>query len=251
MISIAQICRYPVKGLTAQNLDSVVLTAAEGIPGDRKYAIAHGSTRFDGGSPTWLSKDYFLMLMRNERLAQIKSTYDEATRVLTIQRDGKQVARGDLSQPLGRQLIEQFLSAYLSEESRGAPRIVSAPDVSFTDTREAFVSIINLASVADIERVVRASVDPMRFRGNLYLEGLPAWEEMRWPERHICVGDVVLDVVEPIGRCAATNVDPTSGERDLNIPKSLKSGFGHVDCGIYATVATGGLLNVGDEVMIT
>ncbi len=101
-----------------------------------------------------------------------------------------------------------------------------------------------------MERVVRAPVDPIRFRGNFFVDGADAWEEMHWPGHQLSIGTVELQVVEPIGRCAATNVNPVTGERDLNIPKSLNTGFGHVICGVYAKVSRGGDIKIGDEVKV-
>ena len=40
------------------------------------------------------------------------------------------------------------------------------------------ISFINLASVAAIEDMVGATVDPLRFRANIYVEGWPAWSEL-------------------------------------------------------------------------
>ena len=67
-------------------------------------------------------------------------------------RDGKQVARGQLSTPLGRQLIEQFFAAYMKTELRGAPKIVHAPGHSFSDVAAKCLHIVNLASVRELER---------------------------------------------------------------------------------------------------
>ncbi|MFL5136883.1 MAG: MOSC domain-containing protein, partial [Microvirga sp.] len=47
--------------------------------------------------------------------------------------------------------------------------------------------------------------------------------------------------------CAATNVDPDTGIRDLEIPKGLMKAYGHFDCGIYAEVLQGGTLETGDD----
>jgi len=248
MITVARLCRYPVKGFNAEELTAVSLTAGAGLPEDRRFAIAHGSTRFDSDGPTWKPKGSFLTLMRNERLALLQADYDAASGVVTVLRDGKQVARGNLTEPLGRQLVEQFLAAFLGDEARGAPKIVTAPAVSFTDTREDYVSIINLASAADIERVVRQPVDAMRFRGNIYLDGAAPWREASWPGRNLRIGGATVRVVEAIERCAATNVNPATGDRDLNIPKALMDGFRHADCGVYAAVVEDGEVTVGDEV---
>ena len=59
-----------------------------------------------------------------------------------------------------------------------------------------------------------------------------------------------LKVVKRIVRCAATNVDPLTGIRDLNIPKALMRGLGHGDCGIYAEVTAAGEIAAGDEIEI-
>jgi MOSC domain-containing protein YiiM len=49
-------------------------------------------------------------------------------------------------------------------------------------------------------------------------------------------------------RCAATEVDPSTGARDLEIPATLQRRFGHGDCGVYAEVLAGGEITVGDSV---
>jgi len=51
-------------------------------------------------------------------------------------------------------------------------------------------------------------------------------------------------------RCAATNVDPETAARDLEIPPTLSRHLGHMDCGIYAEVIEGGEIGVGDAVAI-
>ena len=127
---------------------------------------------------------------------------------------------------------------------------MAAKDFSYSDCEDELISIINLASVRDLERVVRAPVDPGRFRGNLYLEGAAAWQEMNWDGKTITIGEARLSVVGPIKRCAATNVDPETAARDLNIPLTLKRGFGHLQMGIYARVSEGGTVAVGKQLAL-
>ena len=59
-----------------------------------------------------------------------------------------------------------------------------------------------------------------------------------------------LTVEARLGRCAATNVDPSTGQRDLTVPRDLLRGFGHEDCGIYARVTLGGQVVPGDPVTV-
>ncbi len=249
--TITDICRYPVKGLAADHPSTVTVEAGAVLPFDRRFALAHASSRVSKTSPDWAQKTEFLMLARDEKLAQLGISFDADKADLTITRKGKSVSRGVLTDQTGRTVLQTFLAAFMPDGPRGKPVIVEAPtDKSFSDVPSNVISIINLASVKDLERVLRQPVDPMRFRGNLYVDGLPAWRETSWIGKEVTIGDgVVLKVEDPIGRCAATNVDPATGNRDLNIPLSLRKGYGHTNCGVYAKVVSGGTISVADPLV--
>ena len=246
--TVAQIYRYPVKGLTPEMLTQVAVVPGEGLPNDRRYALHVGNNPFDQIAPQWMAKTNFLMLMRDERLAKLRTRFDHATSVLTVDRDGKTVVRGNLAEAAGRMVIEQFFAAYMGGDVRRHPRVVEAPGHMFSDFAAKLVSVIGLASVADLERVVRGRVDPLRFRANIYVTDLPAWAEFEWIGREIQLGAVRCKVIKRIKRCAATNVDPATGARDMNIPLSLQDAYGHIDCGVYAEIQTPGTIAPGDPV---
>lgn len=252
MPQLADLYRYPVKGLSPERLQEADLAAGGYFPGDRLYAVENGPSGFDPAAPEHQPKLKYLMLMRNEALARLRTRYDDATATLTVRQDDRDVARGDLRMPAGRAAIEAFFEAYLPAELRGAPKVLAAPDdYRFTDSRSGFVSLINLASVAAVEAIAEAPVDRLRFRGNLYLDGMKAWAEfdlldkvLRFPS------GAALHVTKRIERCAATTVDPTTGIRDIMIPRLLMKALGHVDCGIYARIIAGGRIAPGDAITI-
>ncbi len=247
--TLLRICRYPVKGMTAETLSRVALEPGKRLSGDRRFAIAHGGGMGFDEAIAWQPKSSFLNLMRDERLALLEARYDEARGVLILKRGGKPVVQGSLREPLGRTLIEQFLAAFMAGELRGAPKLVEASEGGFTDAREARLSLVNLASVRDLgERIVGSAVDPLRFRANLYVDGLPAWRELELVGRRIAIGGLGLRIVERIARCAAVNVNPATGARDMNIPLALASGIGHEDMGVYAEVLDAGTLVPGAAV---
>ena len=248
---VTALYRYPVKGLSPQALARVAVTAGETMAFDRAWAIENGPGRFDPDAPRHLPKINFVMLMRDEKLATLQAEFDEAERVLTLKRAGKQVARGALDTRLGRQMLEQFLAAYLAGSLRGAPKIVSAEGHSFSDVAAKVVHIVNLASVRELERKVGRAVDPIRFRPNIVIDGLPAWDELRLVGTRMSIGAIDLDVVKRTERCPATNVDPTTGARDMGLPAELQRSWGHTDFGIYARIACDGTLAVGDAVSAT
>jgi uncharacterized protein YcbX len=242
--------RYPVKGLTPQKLSRTTLSPEATVPADRLYAIENGPIGFDPDAPKYFPKQRFLMLMRNERLASLRTDYHEASHTLTIQSEGCKAARGDLRTPEGRRVIEAFFAHFMPDELRGPPKVLNAQNHSFSDVAKKVVSIINLASVAAVETVTGAAVDPLRFRGNIYVAGWPAWHEFELMGRTLAVNGARLKVIKRIVRCAATDVDPATGIRDLTIPKTLMQNFGHADCGVYAEVITGGDIATGDAVTV-
>jgi len=248
---VVAIYRYPVKGMTAEPLASAELGRGETIAFDRAYAIENGPGRFDPENPRHLPKVNFLMLMRNEKLASLDASFNSEDHVLTIKRDGRQVARGAVNTKLGRQMVEQFLAAYLAEDLRGPPRIVAADGHSFSDVAQKCLHIINLESLRDLERVCGRPLDPLRFRPNVIIDGVPAWSEFKWIDQDISIGEAVLTGSCRTQRCAATNVDPSSAARDTAIPAVLERTWDHSDFGIYATVAKAGRISDGDLILVS
>src|SRR5438034_10643158 len=106
--TIGAIYRYPVKGLSPQALARTDLSVGQVIPADRLYAIENGPCGFEPAAPAYFPKQRFLMLMRNERLAALRTDYDEAGHTLVIHAEGREAARGDLRSKEGRLAIEPF-----------------------------------------------------------------------------------------------------------------------------------------------
>ncbi len=246
---IKHLYRYPVKGLSAEPLDSIQLEVGGYVPGDRQFAVALGSTPVAGTHVQWMGKRNFLALIKSEKLATLETAFDAGTEVLTVKRQGRQLARGKLTDRVGRSMIEEFIAAYMGQDARGRPKVVEAnPGDRLTDSPEAFVSIINLASIRDLERVVKAPLDPIRFRANVYIDGIDPWSEFDWIEKSVRAGGVTLKIECRIDRCAAVNVNPQTAERDLNVVKMLQGGFGHIDMGVFAKVTGAGMLAIGDTI---
>lgn len=249
---LAALYRYPVKGLSPERLPGVTLKAGQYFPGDRLFAIENGPAGFDPANPEHQPKIKFLMLMRHEALASLKTRYDDASDTLIIHHDGREAARGSLGTEAGRAAITAFIKSFMPEALRGEPQVLTAPEgFRFTDSRSGFVSLINLASVTDLEKKIGAPVDPLRFRGNLHVEDLAPWQEFD------LVGKTLegpkglrLEVIKRIERCAATGVDPETGKRDLPVVKALMQAYDHVDCGIYCRIIAGGELAEGDRLAV-
>jgi MOSC domain-containing protein len=255
--AINAIYRYPVKGLSAEPLARIGLSVGQCVPHDRRFAIALGATEFDPEQPRWLAKTHFIMLMRDEALARLSTGFDPASGVLTIAENGRIVLRESLSEPEGCRRVGRFFDEFMDGTVAGPLRVVEAPGHAFADARakpnastDQYVSLINLASIRDFEAKIGAAVEPIRFRANVYFDELPAWDEQGWMEREITAGSARLRVISPITRCAATEVNPATAERDISIVAELMRHFEHNIMGIYAEVIAAGEIAIGDTVSL-
>jgi uncharacterized protein len=251
MAIIQSLYRYPVKGLSPEVLDQATLVTDGHFPGDRIFAIENGPSGFDPKAAEHLPKIKYLMLMRQERLARFKTRYDDATSLLTITQGGKTVAAGQLHTAEGRAAIEAFYARHFSDELRGPPKLLaSPPGYRFMDSKSGFLSIIDIASVAAIAAAAqRETIDPLRFRANVYVEGLGAWGEFDLIGKQMKLGQAELEITKRIDRCAATDVDPGTGIRDLRMVDLLERTFNHHDCGVYARIIKGGIVKPGDQLI--
>lgn len=238
--------RYPVKGLTAEALEEAHLTAGACIAHDRRFALAQGDAPFDPAAPAFLPKRHFACLMVNERLALVSAVFDGHDGTLLLRLPGQPPLVAETGSEAGRQSIAAALTGYLGAEARGTPRFVSAPGHAFADDRHQGVTLINLASIAALEQAAGVRLDPLRFRANVYFSGLPAWAEFDWVGRQVLLGGATLRIEKRTVRCPATQVNPTTGERDINVPKLLREHFGHADLGVHAVVEEDGRVALGD-----
>jgi uncharacterized protein len=249
---IASLYRHPVKGFTPERLTSAVLEAGACFPCDRLYAVEDGPSGFDPAAPAHISKMKFTVLAKIPAVARVRTAYDETRGVLSAKAPGHPDFAGDLRGPAGCEAFEGWLAAVLGDAASGPLKVIEGPGAHrFMDSKSGFVSIVNLASVRDLGQRIGREVDPLRFRANLYVEGWPAWAENDWTGRTLSVGGATAQVIKPIVRCAATHVDPETGERDVDLVKALFDYYGHMFCGIYLTVTAGGVVGEGDTVSLT
>jgi uncharacterized protein YcbX len=245
---IEYLYRYPVKGLTAEALETAEVEAGGCIPWDRAFALAQGDSGFDPAAPQWLQKQNFMCLMKNARIAALFSFFEPRTGMLAIRApDGSAAVENALTEA-GRERIGAFLAGYLGEEARGAPHFEYVPGYSFCDQRRKVVSLINIASLRDFEAKVGARRHRRRFRSNVWFSGTPAWSERGWIGQQIQMGGAVLRVTKPTTRCPATEVNPVTAERDADPVAELRSLYGHVELGVHAEVVEGGRFAVGDAI---
>jgi GntR family transcriptional regulator / MocR family aminotransferase len=248
MVAVSKIYRYPIKGLSAQPLSNVTLETDKPFPQDRIFALARPGAPIDRADPKWAKKGLFVMLMLDENLARVQTSLDLDSMRLTIKQGNQQLASAQLGDAEEREKIESFFWQLLPTLP-AAPVLLRSAGGHFMDKPDNVISLINLATVRSLEAQWGVEIDPLRFRANIYIDGARPWEEFDWVGSEIRIGDTVFSVDRKNGRCGATNVNPATGRRDLDIPGSLRAAFGHKNLGVYLVVRESGHIAVGDSVL--
>lgn len=128
--------------------------------------------------------------------------------------------------------------------------------VSFADgfpllvTTTASLDALN-ALVAAGDHAGEGPLPMERFRPSAVVDGTAAWEEDRWAR--IAVGEVVLRVVKPCGRCVVTTVDQRTGVRGREPLRTLsryRGSGGKVVFGQNLVPESTGTLRLGDPVRV-
>ncbi|SEQ53262.1 MOSC domain-containing protein [Lentzea albida] len=253
---VRELFRYPVKGLSAQPLDQAVLEPGGGIPHDRTFAFARPDGGYRPGTRKGLSKQEFFALVSDHRLSGLDTSFDVETDVLVTRVAGHEVLEADLGTEEGIATALRFFARVLDLPAGVLPVLAREPGRRFTDASVAgddsmnWVSVVNLASVRDLEARTGAAVDPKRFRANVLVDGLPAWSELDMIGEEFDLGGVRVRAVHQTKRCAATEVGPGAGRRDLPVVTLLNRTYGHQLMGIYVEVLTAGTVEKGAEVVV-
>lgn len=238
---------YPVKGFAPMPLAEAVLQRGQGLAHDRRFAIRNGqqTVAADGA---WTPCQAFVRLTKNPQLPRFRLEYASAPpRLSLVHPDGSACeARLDLPQDIQR--LNDMLGNWFPPGPLGTPQLVEAK-LGYWDHQDATLSLINTASVAELARAAGVVIDPLRFRGNLYIQGGLPWQELQWLGRRIRIGDAELEILRPIDRCVATAINPLSAERDIDVPGLLVRHAGHPYCGVYARVVRSGRVAVGAAIV--
>lgn len=267
---LAQLNLYPIKGCRSIALGTAELTST-GLEldevGDREWVVSDA----DGE---------FLSQRELPKMALIETRIEHGTLTLKapgmLRLDVPLESEGDvvkvrvwndtLAAVTQGEVTDAWFSAFLGqpcrllrfdpEERRISNRTYTGNAESRYKFADAFsVLITSRASLDDLNRRLAAKGQPVvgmeRFRANLVLEGVDAFEEDYIDE--ITIGGAQLKVVKPCVRCTVPSVDPATGEQGTEPGDTLATyrdleRAGGISFGVNAIVVSAGTLRVGDAV---
>ncbi|MGI9465469.1 MAG: MOSC domain-containing protein [Aestuariivirgaceae bacterium] len=234
---VAKIYRYPVKGFTPDALESTGLTAGAGLPFDRCCGFTSGNLPDPPVAGGWVPARTFLQLTVYPELARFKAQFDDEAQSITVTAPDGRSASATLRDGGDFTDVDTLIRSHFEAGPHAIPELhVQAPGRGHWDFTDTGISLINLASVRELAQAVGDEIDPLRFRGNLFLDDMPAWSEFAMIGRRYKIGGAVVEITRPAMRCAATTVDPATADTGLNVPAILRKLTGHLYCGVYGRV---------------
>jgi len=242
VIELSHIWRHPIKAHGAEALDKVALSVSACLPFDRHWAVAHETSKADGC--TWVSCANFSRGAKAPGLMAIRATMDEASGLLTLTHPDLEPLVFDPNTQ-GEALVA-WTRPLMPENRAQSVRVISVPGVGMTDSDFQSVSICNHASNRAVEEKLGQALDMRRWRGNLWLNGLEAWEEFELVGKRVKIGEAILHVRERITRCKATMANPDTGKVDAQTLDALSSGWNIREFGVYAVIEQGGQIAIDD-----
>ena len=234
--TVNQILRHPLKSIGRESLAEVELSAGKWLPFDRKWAVAHRRSKLDGG---WAKKVNFLRGVAAPSLMAIETTLDTTTKSLTVSHPALDQITISPDTSEGEAALLEWLHDLWPIDLPSPTHIYRASNAHLTDVPDPWISINSTASLKALSHRAGTDLSPHRFRGNIWIDGLAAWDEAKWIGKRIRVGDAVLEVKQQITRCKATMANPDTGHRDVDVLGTLND-IGHQEFGVYAAVVENG-----------
>jgi len=266
LATVKQLFSHPIKGLTPSECDRAFLTEGHGIKGDRAFALMFADSIETGKMPAledipWLSKKHLAVQNDWPLLAALECHYESETGILTVKQDGVAVLEAETKAPTGRDLVGNFFTAYINtieptEEARHPTRSPlflvgdSSGETRYPDREPVHISLLSQATLDNLSEVAGTLVDVRRFRPNIVLDGVSAWEEFNWIGKEFQLGKALISVTAKIGRCVNIEVDPYTGDRDLPLLSLLQQKFGHAQTGVLAKIISSGNVAIDDNLTL-
>ena len=259
-ISISSINYCPVKSISFHTIKNCEINKNIGIIGDRIFAFSSGldlnqAKLFEKNLEERRGKWNKILTLKNSPLLN-KYNFTFNNNKLTLTQDNKEILSIDVNETNEHKLISNKILE-LESSLKKPIYLMKNKEVPFFDTSISnktilthSISLLNNKRIKDFENKTNEIVEPQRFRGNIHIEGVEAWEERSWIGKIIKINNISFKVEKNIPRCVAINLKPDSEDNSLNLLQSLKKNYNHFDMGVYLTALDDGLINTGDSISL-
>ena len=259
-ISISSINYCPVKSISFQSIKSCEILKNIGIVGDRIFAFSKGldfnqaqlfEKKLEERRGKW---NKILTLKNSPSLNKYNFLFDNDK--LTLTKNNKEILTINIDDTSEYEILSNKILE-LDSSLQKPIYLMKNKDIPFFDTSISkktilthSISLINTKSVEDFQNKMKQEFESQRFRGNIFVDGVDAWEERNWIGKIIKINDISFKVEKNIPRCVAINLKPNTDDNSLNLLQSLKKTYNHFDMGVYLTALDDGPINIGDNISL-
>ncbi len=253
-IIIEECYLYPVKGMTPVATKKLILETGRSPRGDRAFIFACANADIYPESG-WVSKRESITILTMPELANIESVYDPNSRRLTLSLGREDQITGSIESVKDRQIIADWLAEKVKQfpknplrdrPEREPLKLLGNGETLFTDRGPSQISIGTRESLHDLSQRTQMKIDERRFRANLIVSGVEAWEEFNWTDRQFQIGEAIINITAPLVRCNVINASPQGYGSDLDLTEVLQREYGHINFGVEANVIKAGQVQAGN-----
>ena len=256
--TISSINYCPVKSISFQSVDECEIKKNIGITGDRIFAFTKGldldQAKLIEKSPEDRKGKWNKILTLKNSPVLNKYNFLYENEKLTLTTNEKKILTIDVNKTSERQLLSEKIIE-LESSLKKPIFLIKNEESPFFDTtisnKVSFVnsvSLLNINSINDFQKKIGKEIEIPRFRGNICMDGIKAWEEREWIGKIIKINNVSFKVEKNIPRCVAINLKPKTDDNSLNLLQSLKKTYNHFDMGIYLTALDDGSISLGNSI---
>ena len=251
MFKINQLFYSPVKSLSFSSVKQLEILNNIGIKFDRNFAFTRdlddNKVDYILNNPLRRQIINFLSLKHFPELNEYN--FDFEKNILNLKKNNNIILQTNINLESDvENLCNKIL--FLIPKLKRIKLIKDTKNPFFDTMPSNTISLINLNSIKDFEKKIYKNVELERFRGNIYINGLDAWEERNWINKTLEINNIKFKVIKEIPRCSATNIKPNSSKYNLNVPLLLKQFYNHINLGVYLIPLNDGNIKSNDDILI-
>ena len=259
--TISSIHYCPVKSISFQSIDSCEIKKNIGIIGDRIFAFSKGLDEnkvklFEKSPEQRKGKWNKILTLKNSPVLN-KYNFIFKDNNLTLTFEDKEILTIDINQLSEREELANKI-VELENSLKEPIVLMKNKEFPFFDTSVSnkvdftnSISLLNIQSINDFQNKIDKKFEISRFRGNIYVDGITAWEERNWIGKIIKIKNISFKVEKNIPRCVAINLKPKTDDNSLNLLKLLNETYNHFDMGIYLTSLDDGKIEIGNKIEVS
>ena len=251
MIKIKNLFYSPIKSISFTESDSLNILKDRGVEDDRIFAFVQN---MDVSKITNLIEDQksrklndFITLKNTPELNKYTFIYTKDKLILTKQ-DEIIISINPFDENEKKLLCEKISQIIIKDKRLNF--LMDEKNPFFDTMPYNSISLINKKSISDFSMKISTNIEFQRFRANIYIDGLSAWEERNWIGKTININNISFVVSDEISRCSATNLKPSTDIVTINLPNQLKKTYDHINMGLYLVPQQNGVISKGDKLII-